>query len=67
MLPPNQAKNLMQPFPLSDDALHEIWLKLAYWLVRYTILNVWMDNDDRRRMLYHCHNNTSLEPSAQVD
>ena len=28
----NQPKNLMQPFPLPENALHEIWSKLADWL-----------------------------------
>ena len=25
VFPSNQHKNLMQPFPLSDEVLHEIW------------------------------------------
>ena len=28
----NQPKNLMQPFPLPKDALHEMWSKLVNWL-----------------------------------
>ena len=48
----NHLKNLMQPFPLPDDALS----KLASWLLRYTTLKVWTEDD--RWKPRHCHTNT---------
>ena len=36
----NQPKNLMQPFPLPDDAFHEIWSKLANRLWDILLWNV---------------------------
>ena len=33
-------KNLMQPFPHPNDASDKIWLQLAFWLLRYTCLEV---------------------------
>ena len=61
-----QPENIMQPFPLPDDASCEIKLRLANWLQRYTLLKVWTtDVDGRRRTPDHAILiNGSLEPSA---
>ena len=40
----NQPKTPMQPFPLPGYDLHEILLKFANWLKRYTSLKVWTED-----------------------
>ena len=42
----NQPKNLMQPFPLPGDALHEIWSQLAIYFFETV-------NRQRQRAFYY--------------
>ena len=37
------VQNLMHPFPLPDVASDKIWLRLAYWLRRYSSLKMFTD------------------------
>ena len=47
----DQPENIMQPFPVPDDASGEIRSRLAYWLQRYTLLKVWTTTDDAGRRI----------------